>query len=64
MEYVAYDQFHWCDDDHLEVPLTGTKKEVLEQYCFFKDSFPDRSIGLLKKSEFIKLKDSIKQRRI
>lgn len=61
MKYVVYDQFHWNQPNHLVRPVTGTKQEVLEQYAFYKDCFPQESLGLLPEKDFNKLKENIMQ---
>ena len=53
---VIYDQFHWLAPDHLEVHVSGTKQEILEQYGFFKDCYPDESIALATEEWFDKVK--------
>ena len=44
--YVIYDQFgDFFDKNHLEVPVHGLEQAV-EQYRFYKEFSPNRSIGL------------------
>lgn len=63
MKYVIYDQFHWLCPDHVERHVEGTKKEILEQYAFYVDCYPNESLGLVPEVEFKKLKESLKQQR-
>lgn len=47
MKAVVYDQYGWHSPDQLEQPVTGTRKEILEQYQFYKECYPDKSLGLV-----------------
>lgn len=55
--YVVYDQFHFKDADHLEVPVKG-RKFALDTYKFLKTSFPDKILGLTTVEYYRKLKKS------
>lgn len=61
MEFVIYDQFHWNDSNHLEQPCSNWK-EALARYRFLRDSFPGMSLGLKSIEDYIKMKESLKQK--
>lgn len=52
--YVIYDQFHFGEENHLEVPAKG-RKYALSVYRFLKELHPNMSIGLAT-IEYYKLK--------
>ena len=43
--YIVYDQFHFGDADHLEVPVKG-HDNAIATYCFYKTVYPTYSLGL------------------
>lgn len=49
-EAVIYDQYR--SDDPIVRHVKGTRNEILAQYAFFKDAFPDRSLGLVCKEYY------------
>ena len=43
--YCIYDQFHFGNKDHVEVPVKG-HDEAVKAYAFYKASYPTLSLGL------------------
>ena len=58
-EFVIYDQFHWGNHDHLEVHVDGWDN-ALNQYRFYKDAFPNESLGLVDVERFRSIVKSIR----
>lgn len=52
--YVIYDQFHWCNPDHIERQVKGWKS-ALATYCFLKDVYANVSLGLVTLDYYNKL---------
>lgn len=57
--YCIYDQFHFGNKDHLEVPVKG-RDEVIATYAFYKASYPALSLGLATIEYYKHLKDTYK----
>lgn len=43
--YCVYDQFHFGNKDHIEVPVKG-KDNAVSTYAFYKAAYPNHSLGL------------------
>ena len=43
--YCIYDQFHFGNKDHLEVPVKGYQ-QALDAYAFYRASYPALTLGL------------------
>lgn len=56
--HVIYDQFHWLTPDHLEIPASSWD-DALVKYRFYKDAYPNESLGLCTFEEFQKKSRSI-----
>lgn len=63
MKAVVYDQYHWHQPDHVERHVEGTRKDILEQYDFYKTVHPRESLGLSTEEYFTKLKESLKRQK-
>lgn len=50
MEAVIYDQYR--SEEPIVRHVSGTRKEILAQYAFYKDAYPDRSLGLVSKTYY------------
>lgn len=53
-DYVIYDQYGWQLPGHIEIPINGTKDDVLEMYRFQCECNQGHSLGILPKEEFEK----------
>lgn len=53
VDAVIYDQFGSADD--IARYVNGSRKEILESYGFYKDAYPDRSLGLVCKAYYEQL---------
>ena len=52
-EAVIYDQYY--NGEHIVRYVTGTRQEILDQYIFYKDAYPDKSLGLVCKEYYEQL---------
>ena len=53
VEAVIYDQYRCAD--HVVRYVSGSRREILESYGFYKDAYPDRSLGLACKEYYEQL---------
>lgn len=53
VEAVIYDQYR-CSD-HVVRYVSGSRREILESYGFYKDAYPDMSLGLACKEYYQQL---------
>ena len=54
IDAVIYDQFGSADG--IARYVNGSRKEILESYGFYKDAYPDKSLGLVCKAYYERLK--------
>lgn len=57
--YCVYDQYHFGNKEHLEVPVKGHDQAVAT-YAFYKAAYPTQSLGLCTIEYYNHLKDSMK----
>lgn len=57
---VVYDQFH--SPEHIVRHVEGTRHEILAQYKFYKECYPDRSLGLTSEEYYQHLMQSYAKR--
>jgi hypothetical protein len=58
--YCIYDQFHFGNKDHLEVPVKG-HQQAIDAYAFYKTSYPGYSLGLCTIEYYKHLTNRMKQ---
>lgn len=58
--YCIYDQFHFGNKDHLEIPVKG-HDAALERYQFYKTLYPGYCLGLCTIEYFNHKKGRMKQ---
>lgn len=55
---VIYDQFH--NSENIVRHIEGTRQEILAQYIFYRECYPDRSLGLVSEAYYQAIKKQSK----